>query len=52
VVIDWFREKLPCMKGQPLILSWSWKCDPEMWLTEKLNRLFKKRPPEKKDQEI
>ncbi len=41
-VIDWLREKLPGTKGQPLMLSWSWKCDPEIWLAEKIKKLIEK----------
>jgi len=41
-IIDWLREKLPSKKGQPLMIFWSWKCDPEIWLTNLVKKLIEK----------
>jgi hypothetical protein len=41
-MIGWLRERLPALKGQPIVVSWSWKCDPEIWLSKLLKRLCKK----------
>jgi hypothetical protein len=38
-IVDWLRENIPGAKRGPLIVSWSWKCDPETWVAKQLQRL-------------
>ncbi len=38
-MMDWLKDSMP---DKPLMLSWSWKCDPEIWLAEKIKKLIEK----------
>ncbi len=38
-VIDWLRDK--GIKG-PLIISWSWVCDPDVWLARQIKKVIEK----------